>query len=330
MKKNRYLFSDGELKRKDNTIYFDTEAGRSFIPVEDTNDIYIFGEVTLNKKFLDFVSQKEVCLHFFNYYGYYSGTFYPREHLNSGYMILKQAEFYLNEIKRLELAKAFVRGSCKNILKVLTYYHHREKSLNEIIEVIEGLEEKIDEMQGVSELMAIEGNIRETYYQSFDIILNNEDFIFEGRTRRPPKNQLNALISFGNSLLYPLILSEIYKTHLDPRIGYLHTTNFRRFTLNLDISEIFKPIMIDRIIFTLVGKKMITVKDFGKEMGGIYLKEKGRNTFVKAFNERLQATINHRELGRKVSYQRLIRMEAYKLQKHFMKEEAYAPFISRW
>ncbi len=330
MKKNRYLFSDGELKRKDNTIYFDTEAGRSFIPVEDTNDIYVFGEVTLNKKFLDFISQKGICIHFFNYYEYYSGTFYPREHLNSGYMILKQAQFYMDEAKRLELSKAFVRGSCKNILKVLSYYDHREKSLGEIMNVIESLEEKIEVMKSVSELMAIEGNIRESYYQAFDIILDNKDFIFEGRTRRPPKNELNALISFGNSLLYPLILSEIYKTHLDPRIGYLHTTNFRRFTLNLDISEIFKPIMIDRIIFTLVGKKMITAKDFEKEMGGIYLKEKGRQTFVKAFNERLQATIEHRELGRKVSYQRLIRMEAYKLQKHFMEEETYAPFISRW
>jgi len=330
LKKNIYTFNDGEYKRKDNTIYFETENGKKYLPIEDINDIYIFGEVTLNKKFLDFMSQKEICLHFFNYHGYYIGTYYPREHLNSGYMILKQAEFYLDNDKRLELAKTFVEGSYKNILKVLKYYNNREKNLVDIITNVETLASKISETDSVSELMAIEGNIRETYYKGFDIILENDDFIFEGRSRRPPKNELNALISFGNSLLYVLVLSEIYKTHLDPRIGYLHTTNFRRFTLNLDIAEIFKPIIIDRLIFTLVGKKMITKKDFEKDLGGIYLKEKARKEFVQEFDNRLKATIAHKDLGRNVSYQRLIRMEAYKLQKHFMGEEKYEPFISRW
>jgi len=330
LKKNIYAFNDGEFKRKDNTIYFETENGKKYLPIEDINDIYIFGEVTLNKKFLDFMSQKEICLHFFNYHGYYIGTYYPREHLNSGYMILKQAEFYLDNDKRLELAKTFVEGSYKNILKVLKYYNNREKNLVDIITNVETLASKISETDSVSELMAIEGNIRETYYKGFDIILENDDFIFEGRSRRPPKNELNALISFGNSLLYVLVLSEIYKTHLDPRIGYLHTTNFRRFTLNLDIAEIFKPIIIDRLIFTLVGKKMITKKDFEKDLGGIYLKEKARKEFVQEFDNRLKATIAHKDLGRNVSYQRLIRMEAYKLQKHFMGEEKYEPFISRW
>lgn len=127
-----------------------------------------------------------------------------------------------------------------------------------------------------------------------------------------------------------MILSEIYKTHLDPRIGYLHATNFRRFTLNLDIAEIFKPIIVDRLIFTLVGKKMLTKRDFEKDMGGISLKEKGRKLFVQEFDKRLKSTIAHRGLGRNVSYQRLIRLEAYKLQKHFMQEEKYEPFISRW
>ncbi len=330
MKKNVYVFNDGELRRKDNTIYFETEEGKKYLPVEDLNDIYIFGEVTLNKKLLDFMSQKEVCLHFFNYYGYYSGTYYPRKHLNSGYMILKQAQFYLEEDKRLVLAKSFVDGSYKNILKVLIYYKNRGKDIEHIIQSIEELGKKTSNMNGISELMAMEGNIRETYYKAFDPILEDNDFIFEGRSRRPPKNELNALISFGNSMLYILVLSEIYKTHLDPRIGYLHTTNFRSFTLNLDIAEIFKPIIVDRIIFTLIGKKMLTKKDFEKDIGGILLKDKGRKIFIQAFDERLKSTIAHRGLGRNVSYRRLIRMEAYKLQKHFMEEQRYTPYISRW
>jgi len=330
MKKRVFIFNDGELKRKDNTVYFETEETKKYLPIEDIKEIYIFGEVSLNKKFLDYMSQKEVILHFFNYYGYYTGTFYPREHLNSGYMILKQAEYYLDFDKRLELARKFVEGGTRNILNVVRYYKNRGKSLEHIENTIEELVKKIELCENTSELMGLEGNIRDMYYKGFDNIIENEDFVFEYRTRRPPQNHLNALISFGNSLLYTLVLSEIYKTYLDPRIGFLHTTNFRRFTLNLDIAEIFKPIVVDRIIFTLIGKRMITVDDFERDMGGILLKEKGMKKFIEEFDAKLKTTIQHRELRRNVSYNRLIRMELYKLEKHLIGEQEYIPFISRW
>jgi CRISPR-associated protein Cas1 len=138
------------------------------------------------------------------------------------------------------------------------------------------------------------------------------------------------MISFGNSMLYVLVLGEIYKTHLDARIGYLHTTNFRRFTLNLDIAEVFKPIIVDRILFTLIGKKIIQKNDFDKDLEGVLLKEDGRKKFVEEFDRRMKTTIKHKQLGREVSYRRLIRMELYKLEKHLMGEEEYTPYISRW
>jgi CRISPR-associated protein Cas1 len=330
MKKNIYIFNDGQIRRKDNTVYFETEEGKKFLPIEDINDIFVFGELELNKRFLELASQKEVTIHFFNYYGYYIGSYYPREHLNSGYMTLKQSEHYLDIEKRLAIARAFVRGSGKNIQNVLRYYINRGKNLEDISTQIENLIGKTDNCCDSSELMGIEGNMRDYYYKGFDTIIDKEDFVFNNRSRKPPRNELNALISFGNSLLYTLILSEIYKTHLDPRIGYLHTTNFRRFTLNLDIAEIFKPIIIDRLIFTLIGKKMITKNDFERDMGGILLKERGKKVFIQEFDNRLKTTIRHRKLGREVSYRRLIRLELYKLEKHLIGEEEYKPYISRW
>lgn len=330
MKKTLYIFNDGEIKRKDNTIYFETDKNKRYIPIEDISDIFVFGELTLNKSFLTYISQKEILMHFFNYYGYYSGTYYPREHLNSGYMILMQAEHYLDENKRMIIASKFVDGSSQNMLNVIRYYKNRGKDLEDIENAIVSLQEKIPDCEDTNHLMAIEGNMRDMYYKAFDEIIDDEDFTFEKRTRRPPKNELNALISFGNSLLYVLVLSEIYKTHIDPRIGYLHTTNFRRFTLNLDVAEIFKPIIIDRIIFTLIRKNMITKDDFEPDMGGILLKEKGKKTFVEQFDKKLVSTIKHKELGRNVSYRRLIRMELYKLEKHLIGEEKYEPYVSRW
>jgi len=331
MKKSFYIFSSGSFRRRDNTLYFENEnEQRRFIPVEDTGEIVVFGEVDINKRFLEFLSENEIILHYFNHYGYYMGTFYPREHLSSGYMILKQAEFYLDEAKRLDIARRIIEGAVKNILRVLKYYDNRGKNISERIAAIENLVPLINECGDTSALMAIEGNIRDQYYRAFDDIIGIPEFVFESRSRRPPKNHLNALISFGNSLLYTICLSEIYRTHLDPRIGYLHTTNFRRFTLNLDIAEIFKPIIIDRVIFTILGKRMITGDDFEKGTDGIMIKEQARHCFVTQLEEKLKTTINHREIGRPVSYRRLIRLELYKLEKHLMGEKEYTPLVATW
>jgi len=330
LKRPIYIFSSGELKRKDNTLYFENEEGKKYIPVNNTSEIHIFGEVDINKRFLEFATTSEIILHFYNYYGYYAGSYYPREHLNSGYMILRQAEHYLDSTKRLELAKEFVVGAAKNIEQTIRYYLNRGKDLQNIEDQIKNLEQRINECSNIDELMAIEGNIREYYYETFDEIIQKPEFKFEERTRRPPKNNLNTLISFGNSLMYTTCLSEIYKTHLDPRIGFLHATNFRKFTLNLDVAEVFKPIIVDRVIFTLLGRNIIKDEDFEKTTGGLLMKEKAKKDFVQEFENKLRTTIKHRKLGRNVSYRSLIRMELYKLQKHLMSEENYQAFVARW
>lgn len=330
MKRSIYIFSDGELKRKENTLYLKTGEERKYIPVENISEIFILGEVTINKRLLEFLTEKGITLHFFNYYGYYVGSFYPREHLNSGYMILKQAEHYLDHQKRLFLAKRFVEGAVENIKKVLNYYFNRGKALQGYIEKIRTLSDSLNECESTEELMAIEGNIREQYYHAFDKILDNEHFLFEERSRRPPKNRLNALISFANSLLYTVCLSEIYHTHLDPRIGFLHATNFRRFTLNLDVAEIFKPIIVDRCLFNLINKKIIKPHHFEKKLNGIVLNDRGKQLLIEEMEEKLKSTIKYRAIGRHVSYRRLIRLELYKIQKHLIGEEEYKPFIANW
>lgn len=330
MRKSIYLLNSGELKRENNTICLITEEGKRFIPVEDIGEIHVFGEVDLNKKLLEFLSEKEIILHYYNHNDYYMGSFYPREHLNSGYMTVKQAEHYIAPELRITLARAFVTGAVRNIRQVLLYYRNRGKEVGGALERIEKLMGQIDFVSSVEELMAYEGNIRDIYYSTFDLIIDDPDFAFEVRSKRPPKNQLNALISFGNTLLYTTTLSEIYRTHLDPRIGYLHTSNFRRFSLNLDVAEIFKPILVDRLIFYLTGKQMLKKSHFEKKLDGVVLSRSGRTLFIQNFEQKMMSTIKHRALGRQVSYRRLIRMELYKLEKHLMGEAMYEPFVARW
>ncbi len=330
MKQTIYVFSDGELKRNNNTLYFDSENNKKYMPVENIGEMMIFGEVTVGKKLLEFVSKNEILLHFFNYYGYYVGTYYPREHNNSGHVILKQSEYYLDSSKRLVLAKKFVGGAIINIVKVLSYYNSRGKELNSYIQNMEELNSKIDNAGDIETLMSYEGNARNYYYKAFNQIIDSDLFRFSERTRRPPETMLDALISFGNTLLYTTVLSEIYKTHLDPRIGYLHSTNFRSFTLNLDVAEIFKPIIVDRTIFSLLNKNILKPPDFMKELNGVYLNEKGRKAFVEEYQGKLETTINHKKLNREVSYRTLIRLELYKIEKHLMSDEEYKPYEASW
>jgi len=328
VKKTFYIFTDGELKRKDNTLQFITDEEKKTIPVEVVDSIFVFSELTLNKRLLEFLTKKHIPIHFFNRYGYYQGTYYPREYMNSGYVILKQAEYYLDSERRLFLAKSFVEGAIRNMVFNLRVYSSRGKELAEEIEKLELMMSEIWSVHDTNELMSVEGRAREIYYSCFDRITGNDDFSFEVRTRRPPRNRMNALISFGNSLLYVTVLSEIYRTHLDPRIGYLHETNERSFTLNLDIAEVFKPLIVDRVIFSLINRGQIRADDFSRELDGIYLKEKGNRKFIEAFESRLKETITHKRLKKKVSYRRLIRLECYKLIKHIMQDEVYKPFVA--
>lgn len=305
------------------------DGTKRYLPIESVRELHIFSEVNLNKRVLEFLSQNQVLIHFYNYYGYYTGSYYPREHFNSGYMLLKQVEHYLDEARRLDLARRFVQGALANLQQVARYYHQRQIPLDQTLQALQHLREQTEACSTIETLMQLEGKAREAYYEIFDRVLQNPDFAFGKRTRRPPRNRLNALLSFGNSLLYTTALSEIYQTHLDPRIGYLHTTNFRRFTLNLDIAEVFKPVLVDRTLFTLIQKRQIRAEHFAEETAGIYLNEEGRKIFLKAWEERLQTTFEHRRLKRHVSYRTAIRLDLYKLEKHLMGEKPYEPFKLR-
>ena len=141
---------------------------------------------------------------------------------------------------------------------------------------------------------------------------------------------INSLISFVNSLIYAKTLSEIYHTQLDPTISYLHEPRFRRYSLCLDISEVFKPLIGDRLIFSLLNKNQITEKSFTKELNFLHLKKEASRLIVTEFEKRMKQTIMHKELGKKISYQYLIRLEAYKLIKHLIGEKEYEGFRIWW
>ena len=326
MSRPYYIFSNGRIKRKENTVYIENENGeQKAIPVEDVDTIHLFGEIDLNTKLLNFLSQQNKTVHVYNYYGFYAGSFMPRDGNVSGELTVRQVEHYLDHKKRFFIAHSFVQGALFHMLRNLRSYQGTEEFQNLIMRELKNAVET----KTISELMGCEGRSKDAYYQAFNVILKN-DFPIERREKRPPTNPVNALISFGNSMIYSTVLSEIYHTQLNPTVSYLHEPRERRYSLSLDIAEIFKPLIADTIIFKLINNNMVKLEDFEEDVNYCYMNESGRKKFLKEFDQKLSTTVKHRRMKRNVSYRTLIRLECYKLIKHFLGDEVYAPFKAWW
>ncbi len=326
MKKTLYLFSGGGLRRLDDNLYCEDPGGGRIIPLAEVSDIMLFGPAAINQKLLEFLSFKGIIIHFFSATGGYTGAFYPGGRTGSPEILLKQAEFNLNETKRVELARLFVQGAYGNVNRLLQYYHRRGRAVGEYLTAIENLAEGIELSTDLGSLVALKDTLHETYYRSFDLIIGDEMFKFGERSSRPPKNPLNALISFGNSLMYAVCLNEIYKTRLDPRIGFLHSENFRPQMLNLDIAEIFKPVLSDRVILQCLLRRQITAADFRDLAGGVALNDRAKKVISGELNMRLAAGEIPGGQVRYLSYRQLIRRELQNLERHLTGEGDYEPF----
>ena len=231
--------------------------------------------------------------------------------------------------KRLTVAKAIVKAIALNIYEVLYhYYRHGKKELKEYLDWLKTEVPKMLELDiDIKQVLFIEGQIWNRFYDSFKHFLP-EDFLMNKRVKRPPDNPMNALISFGNSLLYTKTITAIYHTHLNQSISYLHEPSEARFSLSLDLSEAFKPIIVFKTIFDLVNRKKLQVgKHFEKKLNYALLNEKGKKIFIAAFEERLNEKFKHPRLKRLTSYQSAIKYDGYKLIKFLVEGREFMPFL---
>lgn len=255
----KYIFSKGDLTRQDFSIKYKNETGNFYLPIEKIKEIYCFNELTLSTKLLDILSTAGIIVHFFNYHENYIGTFYPKKALISGRLTVKQAIVF--EKNRLNIAKAIVRGIAKNIRSVVYhYYRHGVKEMKESIDFYnKDVEKLLENSENIKQILSVEGKIWATFYSTFKYFLP-EDFVINKRVKRPPDNPMNALISFGNTLLYTKTISQIYNTHLEQSISFLHEPSEGRFSLCLDLSEVFKVVIVFKTIFDLVNNRKINVE----------------------------------------------------------------------
>ena len=249
----------------------------------------------------------------------------------------KKVLIICNTIKSAQNIYAELKEKCGNIHMLHSHYtkedrrmiEERDKDVSVYMKDIDDIRNHLDRAKSIEELMGMEGNIRKRYYAAWNAIIN-QNINFEKRVMHPPDNMINSLISFVNSLVYTRILSEIYHTQLNPTISYLHEPGVRRFSLCLDLSEIFKPLIGDRLIFSLLNKNQITEDSFTEELNFLHLKKSASQLIASEFENRMKQTIMHKEIGRQVSYQYLMRLECYKLIKHLLGEKEYEGFRIWW
>ena len=325
--RTHFLMSNGKLRRKDNNLYFDkfNEEGAvektKVLPINAINEIYILAKVELDSYTLAFIADNNILLHFFSPYQSFRGNFFPNTSNSvnkSGFVLLQQLRTFDNEQHRLYIAKQITKGQIINGVYNCT---KRGIDFNE-----NSFLESLDGAKNIQEIMAVEGSFRKNYYQMWNkIIKNQRSFKFTVRSKRPPADKINALISYINTRVYNIVLSEIYKTELDPRIGFLHEPNYRSISLHLDIAEIFKPIIGDNLIFALVNREQITAKSFVSNAGRIRFTNEAIKIIELEMIKKLtsQISINTQRL----TWRQVIRREVNHIKRNVCEYRDYEPFF---
>ncbi len=325
--RTHFLMNSGRLRRQDNNLYFDRYdeedevIGTKILPINAIDEIYILGKVDIDSYSLAFIAHNNILLHFFSPYQSFRGNFFPSSSNSvnkSGFVLLQQLRAFDDEKHRLYIAKQITKGQICNGAENCKRYRVKF-AVDEYLSALEKAE-------NIGQVMASEGAFKKNYYQTWnEIIKNQRSFKFTTRSKRPPTDKLNSFISYINTRIYNVVLSEIYKTELDPRIGFLHEPNYRSLSLHLDIAEIFKPIIGDNIIFTMLNKNEITAKEFKTDSGRIrFSNDAIKKIELKMIQKLTEQTIIGKQ---KLTWRQVIRREVNQLKKSICEFAEYEPFV---
>jgi len=315
-----YLYEAGELIY-DEGIKYITDKDTLVIPSLTTSNIFILSKnIKLDSNVILKLSSLKINLFVFdpknNNYSFLSNNY------SNGLNTINESKCYLDNNIRLYISKQILLSTFNNMLNILSYYKIEDDLMNKLVN-------DIDSINDINSLLILEARIRKRYYSHFNEIINNNDFKFNKRTFHPAKDEINILLSFGNSLLYKDCLINILNVNLNPRISYLHSSNDRVTSLEYDISEIYKPIIVDRCIFTCINKKIITKDDFVIKDNTIYLKHDAKNKFIEQYHKKLQSSlvINNK----RITYKELIKRDCIELKKYVCnKIEELDFYQTRW
>ncbi len=293
--KKRNILSDGILTRKDYSLLFEAESGAVSIPSGNIEQINVYSSVTFSPQSIRAAFDCGININIFDRYGKLLGRFIPETGYRNVKVPINQLEIYRRtKGLRAEYARDFLLSQLHN-LRLNVRYHSKQYGYticDDALDKMKKMEHDIKSCNEIEKLLLHEARLRELYYSCFGSFIRNNGFSFVKRTRRPPRDEINSMLSFGNTFLYNYLAVEINKTPLDIRIAFLHATTSRAESLNLDLADIFKPLIVDRTIIALVNNRRIGRCHFyGEPNGGVYLTSEGKKLFITALTEKLESEI---------------------------------------
>lgn len=327
--KELYLTNYGTLRVQANTLLYETKESSQLFPIINLESIHLLANVHVTLPAVRLCAEHNILLFWYNQYHESIGTFSPNHPSRSSETLLAQAAVYLNPNMRLKLAKSFVNGSLQEMIHFIKYSSVRQHLFPTNLLELEHHKVDIDSANTIDSLLLVEANCRKLYYQYWRMLYEQSLFSFPKRSKRPPMDEINALTSWGNTLLYQKTLQEIHKSTLEPRIGVLHSSQHRSYSLHLDVAELFKPFTVDWFNFLLIFGNVFTSVDFIKDDTRCYLSSSGKARYLSAWNIQWMSKYPFVSTG-PVVLQRHLTLELNKLKKVFIHQNDYTPYIGAW
>jgi CRISP-associated protein Cas1 len=289
-------------------------------PLVDVSHVVLMGNVQMSSQAIREVTSRGVPVAWLSTGGWLSGLL---DGLGHGQVALRRAQYAAADdpARSLALARAFITAKIANSRTFM----RRNLGVDEPGLMLEfaQLGERAVSAESLETLLGLEGNAARLYFENFSRLLSNDalgTFDFKTRNRRPPKDAVNALLSFAYSMLTKDVAVAARLVGFDPYLGFLHQPRAGRFSLALDVMEELRPIVADSVVVNVINMGVVTSKDFIRRGVGVTLNAEGRKKVLKAWERRLSEQVTHPIFGYRVSYRRIFEMQCRLLARHLRGE----------
>jgi CRISP-associated protein Cas1 len=302
------------------------------VPLIKVDGVVVLGRATVSPAALMELLERKIPLTFLTGTGRYLGSLEPPLTKNIFVRSAQWAAARQEPQRATHVVQGFVRGKLKNYRNALLRAQREgtRADFSGAIAKLEPVIEAIEKTTAIDSLRGLEGAGSAAYFGAFNQLIRVEGFCFQTRNRRPPLDPVNALLSFGYSLLLHDVQSAVTIVGFDPYLGYLHTERYGRPSLALDLMEEFRPLVVDAMVLATVNRRALVPEDFVTEpvSGAVALTDAGRKVFLRAYEQKKQSEFKHPVLGRKCSYQEAFEIQGRLLAKYLMGEtRVYPPLV---
>lgn len=330
----RFVIEGGKFAENDTTQKAQSGPKSSSppieIPIQEVGRILVLGRVQISTSAIEVCLAHQIPVIFMSQTGDYKGHLWSSEFCD---LPTEAAQFGRrhDRLFQLEIARQIVWGKGMNSKLTLQRYNRRHKAegVGAMLKRIDQLLHTIQQTTDLAQLRGYEGAIAKLYFAGLGRMITNSGFSFVGRNRRPPKDPVNSLLSFGYTLLFNNVMSLILAEGLNPYLGNLHRSDRKEPHLAFDLVEEFRAPVVDSLVIALINQKILRPTDFTfpNEEGGVYLEPGARRVFLKHFEERISETLTHPTTQQQVSYRRAIQIQVQRYKQCLQSSDRYQPFI---